>query len=839
MTGAAVRASLLTSGREEALAALDHALADLRAGRGGAVVLEGPPGSGLTTLLRVVDQAAVAADLPRIHAGDGRPLSLYRLARLRRRAAPFSEPYDAVIVLVDDVGHCDASTRRAAELAPPSLGDTALLWVVAGDPAEPSIRAHPVGRRFRIDELSHRDAETLAVRVGGRAPSGASPRFPRHVVETARRADPDGPGWPECLRTGLRAEDHDVLAAAAVLGLRFSPDDLAEVLDRPVGAILDTLLAAVDAGVLVDDGHDLRFSHRVVRRMFPAAGVDVSRVLTTLARSGEVSRLVRVLREQPVPPLAPAVLRDLSNLVARRDLGTAALLAHREAATARSRPDIDEATARFLSYSVQGGDPGTAESSAARLDEDHPPSVSSALAEVFFSSRTAAARNLTDRALSRPTSAVEQARLRAVRLVCDAYQNVFDRTEIDTVAALATDSDDARAFALVGLARTLSVSSSGDLVEALRQASLASEIPDDRSHGPEWWIGSIFRAKLLADLGRLDEAVHVLDACAEEAERRSHLFAIPPLLMVRATCEMEAGRLTDAAANLRAARQLGRTVGPSDRIETNTVNLLVRIAHLRGDASGLAELRPVLEHRLGTDSARRTTAAIGLLVAVEATSADEVADWARLAEGLDGHSRYAIARGITDEILRLRILVRHGLTTHATRLSAFLRALASTTDAPLPNAAALHADGAIARRAETLRAAREAYRELGRPMLSAQASEDLADVSADPVERADALREARAQWFACGAHRETARIDKLLRSSGLRATGAAEPTLGLGLTVSEERVVREVVAGRTNRAIADALFLSPHTVAVHLRRIYAKTGVHNRAGLVELVTGRE
>ncbi|WP_157017731.1 helix-turn-helix transcriptional regulator [Cryptosporangium arvum] len=838
-----IRAELLESGRAETLAALAQALSELRTGRGGVVIVEGPAGSGRTTLLRVVDEAADAAGITRVDAGPGLPLSLYGLARSRRRTAESSEPHGAIVVCIDDVEHCDATTRRVAELAPSSLGDTAVLWVVAGDSIGPGIRAHPADRRYRLGELSRGDAETLALRVrSGAAPRvlDTVPRFPRYVIETAKRDT--GRGWPEALLDDLPPEHHPALTAAAVLGLSFSPEDLAAVLDRPIGAIVAPLLAAVEIGVLVDDGPDLRFSHRVVQRMFAAPGADddlVSRAVTTLVRDESVTRLVAVLREQGVPDLAPAVLRDLSTLVARRDLPTAALLARREAAAARSPADIDEATARAMSYSVQSGDPAAAAELVARLGEDHPPAASFALAELFFSSWTEAAQDLAERALSRPATADQHARLEAVRMICRAYRNLFDPDEIAQVTDLAAGAADARTTALVDLARTLSVSAQGDLVEALRHASTASEIPTDRSHGPEWWIGSIFRAKLLADLGRLDEAIHVLDTCAHEAERRSHVFAVPPLLMVRATCEIEAGRLTDAAAGLRAARQLGHLIGPPGRIETNTVNLLVRIAHLRGNTSDLNEFRPILEQRLAADSARRATAAVGLLVAVEATSADEVAEWARLAEGLDGHSRYAIARGVTDEILRLRILVRHGLSAHASQLGTFLTELASRTDAPLPNAAALHADGVMARRAETLRAAREAYRELGRPMLTAQASEDLADATADPAERAEALREARAQWFACGAYRETARIDKLLRSSGLRAVTAAEPELGFGLTPSEERVVREVLAGRTNRAIANALFLSPNTVAVHLRRIYAKTGVRNRAELAELVRNRD
>ena len=77
-------------------------------------------------------------------------------------------------------------------------------------------------------------------------------------------------------------------------------------------------------------------------------------------------------------------------------------------------------------------------------------------------------------------------------------------------------------------------------------------------------------------------------------------------------------------------------------------------------------------------------------------------------------------------------------------------------------------------------------------------------------------------------------MDRLLRDAGARPRSEA-PGDAAGdaarLSPAEDRVLRALLRGGTNKEIAQSLFLSPHTVAVHLRRIYAKTGTHSRVEL--------
>ncbi|MFI6289258.1 AAA family ATPase [Streptomyces sp. NPDC051018] len=62
------------------------------------------------------------------------------------------------------------------------------------------------------------------------------------------------------------------------------------------------------------------------------------------------------------------------------------------------------------------------------------------------------------------------------------------------------------------------------------------------------------------------------------------------------------------------------------------------------------------------------------------------------------------------------------------------------------------------------------------------------------------------------------------------ASTAREPApgLALGLTPREEDVLRLVAVGRSNRQIAEALYISPKTVSVHVSNILSKLGVSGR-----------
>jgi DNA-binding CsgD family transcriptional regulator len=94
-----------------------------------------------------------------------------------------------------------------------------------------------------------------------------------------------------------------------------------------------------------------------------------------------------------------------------------------------------------------------------------------------------------------------------------------------------------------------------------------------------------------------------------------------------------------------------------------------------------------------------------------------------------------------------------------------------------------------------------------------------------------ALEQALALFDGLGARLWSART-----TAELARIGGRPPSTG-ALTPTERRVAELVAEGRTNREVADLLFLSTKTVAAHLTSAYAKLGVRSRTGLAHRLRG--
>jgi len=105
----------------------------------------------------------------------------------------------------------------------------------------------------------------------------------------------------------------------------------------------------------------------------------------------------------------------------------------------------------------------------------------------------------------------------------------------------------------------------------------------------------------------------------------------------------------------------------------------------------------------------------------------------------------------------------------------------------------------------------------------------------------DALTRALVLFACAGATRDAARLRSRLRALGVRrrVTTAEKPAMGWAAMTKSGLAVPHLAAdGLTNREIAERLFVSPHTVNTHLRRVFAKLDVRSRVDLTRLATER-
>jgi DNA-binding NarL/FixJ family response regulator len=151
---------------------------------------------------------------------------------------------------------------------------------------------------------------------------------------------------------------------------------------------------------------------------------------------------------------------------------------------------------------------------------------------------------------------------------------------------------------------------------------------------------------------------------------------------------------------------------------------------------------------------------------------------------------------------------------------------------PFLSAASAHATGAVllaagdaAAAVTALRLGCDGWRDLEMPYeealareLLAVACQQLGDRDGCTIERDAAL----SAFKRLGAQAAVARVAVLADSSPPDAAGV--------LSDRETQVLRLVAAGKTNRAIAEALFISDKTVARHVSNIFDKLGVSSRAG---------
>jgi DNA-binding CsgD family transcriptional regulator len=307
-----------------------------------------------------------------------------------------------------------------------------------------------------------------------------------------------------------------------------------------------------------------------------------------------------------------------------------------------------------------------------------------------------------------------------------------------------------------------------------------------------WWLSLVeWRA------GNWDLAARYADDMLVLAAQAGYEAEQPIFDLAAAAIAAHQGRVEEARARAGDALELAEKVGSRLAQALHFWVFGFIEVSLDNPGAGLANLRRAWEiydelgyfepgHRLELADTLEALIAVGELDEAE----QRLALWEERARALDRAWAIAI-------IARCRALLLAAQGDFDGSLAAFEEALAEHARSvyPFEHARTLFALGTTQRRARQRAAARATleqalgiFEELGAPLWSDKARAELARI-------------------------------------GGRAPSRGE------LTESERRIAALVAEGRTNREVADALFLTEHTVETALTRVYRKLGVRSRAEL--------
>ncbi|MEU5314117.1 AAA family ATPase [Streptomyces sp. NPDC021562] len=850
-------------------------------------------GAALQSALQAHDgspRAAAGLDDQRLRLLD----SIADALEDRARRAP-------VLVLVDDAQWSDPATLFALRTLPGRLASSRILWVLAvrSETERPTVARvredlERLGARWlTLGPLPHLELEHIAADVLGTEPLPALARMLRGVagnpflaIELVRSFPGPDAGEaaagaadrlyrdiPVAFRQRVAARLHQLpedavrlVQIGSVLGREFDLGTAARMLGRQPGSLLSGVEAALNSGLLSADGPRLAFRHDLLRQAVheslpPAVRTALHREAAESlradgARSAEVawhvvmaggpvdddavSRLHTAVRElsSTAPDAAADLARRIAGLLPPRDRRRVGLLTDAAEYLGRTRR-VREAL-ELVDATLSDG-----------LEPPQEANLRLVAAEIHQAAGDdAAAMTHLQQALDLPALPHD---LRVLLLKTQGtghvyLGNIIAAEQTDTgLAADAYRSHDPAVVVSVMVFQSQTSFYRGRLGRALELAEAATARAYAEPTVPYLRpprIPALWLATVLTSTDRLADTERVLREGQHEAEALGLGWSLPHWHARRACALLEQGALDDAAVEAEAG------LAVADELEITQPNSQARA------------VLALVEIRRG-DLAR---AGDHLRAAEAGTTARRYALWVSLAracladaEGRHQEAAAALTGSFEDsEPTRLltlppshwpsivRIALRGGAPSVAQAVSGALGTLTARDDGQLISAAVRdHVDGLRHGDPRALASAVAGYRSTGRRLALAAACEDLGELMAASADTAQAIRcleEAGRLVSASGAAGDHERLMRRLRQLGVRA-GATRPDRDISpgwgsLTESERKLIPLVVEGLTNRAIADRLHVSVHTVNTHMRHIFTKLGINTRVELTRLAVER-
>jgi DNA-binding CsgD family transcriptional regulator len=357
--------------------------------------------------------------------------------------------------------------------------------------------------------------------------------------------------------------------------------------------------------------------------------------------------------------------------------------------------------------------------------------------------------------------------------------------------------------------------------------------------------GAFTRACMVLAMADLDEALTMYDAALAEAHLRGSVFAFATTKILRAHAFLFRGDLADAESDSREALDACTEWG-LQLLDAYSRSLLADALIEQGRVEEAATaLEPARGRESMADGAaahflRHSQARFRILQGDLAGGLEDMLDagpsFERIGSrnpALEPWRSYAAPA-----------LLRLGERDEARRLADEELELARTWGAPRALGRALRIAGLVEGGTEglgLLEGAVEVLVDSPAKLERAKARTELGAALRRNNRRSDAreqLRRAVELATICGAAPLAERAE-----TELLATGARPRRIALSgvesLTPSERRVAEMAAEGPTNREIAQALFVTPKTVEMHLSRAYRKLGITSRSQLPAALAKRE
>ncbi|MEU1541753.1 AAA family ATPase [Actinacidiphila glaucinigra] len=727
----------------------------------------------------------------------------------------------------------------------------------APTPALSRLLEGSAGNPFLAIELlrSLRDADALGFHGGTATP------LTREIPAGFRR------GVQERLDR-LPEDARHLLQIGSVLGRAFDLGTVARMLGRPVGGLLSAVDGVMRAQLLVGAGRRFAFRHDLIRQAvhdelplplrvalhrdaadaLRDGGGDRAEIAWHLVLAGggidnaSLHTLTTAVRDlsRTVPGSAADLARQAADLLPAHDARRVELLTKAAELLGWTRR-VTEAL-ELVDATISEG-PAPAQEAALRL-------VGGEIHQA--AGDDAAAMTHLERALELP-DLPEDLRVRLLKAKATAHihrREIAAAEETDTgLVEAAYRSPDPAVVVSAMVFQSQTAFYRGHLSRALELAEhatlrAATTADDLRLRPPR--IPALWLAVALVSTDRLEDTARVLREGRRSAESLGLGWSLPHWHACQAITLLEGGALDDAAveaeaclavaAELETARAVPLARAVLALVDTARGDITQAGAHLRAATAATPGGTPygpwtALAHARVLRAQGRGSAA------AEAIGAFRSGDRRAWLLSLPPGHWPALAR----------TALRGGDRATAGEMASVVRAVAEDNgDQGVVLAVRDHIDGLLHDDPAALRAAVAGHRLDARLPALAAAHEDLGALLAATRGRSDeavaALEEAARLTAAIGAVHDHERVRRLLRDLGVRAaamTRRATATSGWeSLTESELKVVPLVAEGLTNRAVADRLYVSVHTVNTHLKHVFTKLGINTRVELTRLAVER-